>query len=55
MGLKVIGAFNVGYLLVLLAYLVCWGVSVVYVRTANRRFDQQALAAARTVSHGSSK
>jgi uncharacterized membrane protein (DUF485 family) len=42
MGQKVIGAFNVGYLLVLLTYLLCWAVSLIYVHTANRRFDAQA-------------
>jgi uncharacterized membrane protein (DUF485 family) len=42
MGQKVIGAFNVGYLLVLLTYLLCWAASLIYVRTANRRFDAQA-------------
>ena len=42
MGQKVIGAFNVGYLLVLLTYLLCWSVSLIYVYTANRRFDAQA-------------
>ena len=42
MGQKVIGAFNVGYLLVLLTYLLSWAVSLIYVRTANRRFDAQA-------------
>jgi uncharacterized membrane protein (DUF485 family) len=45
MGQKVIGSFNVGYLLVLLTYLLCWVVSLIYVRTANRRFDAQALLA----------
>lgn len=45
MGQKVIGAFNVGYLMVLLTYLLCWAVSLIYVRAANRRFDAQAVVA----------
>ncbi|WP_291216386.1 DUF485 domain-containing protein [Hydrogenophaga sp.] len=45
MAQKVVGAFNVGYLLVLLTYLLCWGVSLIYVRSANQRFDAQAQAA----------
>jgi len=44
MGIKVLGSFNLGYLLVLLTYVVCWVVSVLYVRTANRSFDKQASA-----------
>jgi uncharacterized membrane protein (DUF485 family) len=44
MGQKVIGSFNVGYLLVLLTYVMCWVVSVLYVRKANREFDVQATA-----------
>ncbi|VTU25027.1 hypothetical protein H6CHR_02311 [Variovorax sp. PBL-H6] len=42
MGQKVTGAFNVGYLLVLLTYLLCWAVALIYVHTANRCFDAQA-------------
>lgn len=45
MAQKVIGAFNVGYLLVLVIYLLCWAVAVIYVRTANTKFDQQSAAA----------
>ena len=52
MGAKVFGPVNVGYLLVFLTYLLCWVVSVVYVRIANARFDPQARAAAATVSRG---
>lgn len=44
MGQKVFGAFNLGYLLVVLTYVVCWVVSLLYVRTANRKFDAQAAA-----------
>ncbi len=45
LALKVAGAFNLGYLLVLGVYLLCWGVAVIYVRTANAAFDAQAAAA----------
>ncbi len=45
MAQKVLGAFNMGYLLVFAIYLLCWGVAVVYVRTANAKFDAQAAAA----------
>lgn len=49
MALKVSGAFNLGYLLVLLTYLVCWAVAMIYVRSANARFDLQADAAIRAL------
>ncbi len=45
MAQKVIGAFNMGYLLVLAIYLLCWAVAVIYVRTANAKFDWQSAAA----------
>jgi uncharacterized membrane protein (DUF485 family) len=45
MGIKVVGSFNVAYLLVVLTYGLCWTVAVLYVRTANRDFDAQAAAA----------
>ena len=48
MAQKIVGSFNVGYLLVLLTYLMCWTVSVRYVLTANRDFDMQAVAATRS-------
>lgn len=52
MAAKVFGAVNVGYLLVFLTYVLCWVVSVVYVRVANNRFDKQARAACAVVSQG---
>jgi uncharacterized membrane protein (DUF485 family) len=52
MAAKVFGAVNVGYLLVFLTYVLCWAVSVVYVRAANGRFDEQARAASGVVSRG---
>jgi len=42
MSLKVAGSFNVGYLLVLAIYVLCWFVSVVYVNLANRSFETRA-------------
>lgn len=45
MAQKVWGAFNVGYLLVLGCYLMCWAMGMVYVRIANRDFDPLAAAA----------
>ncbi|BEU25578.1 DUF485 domain-containing protein [Paraburkholderia caribensis] len=39
MSVKVDGAFNVGYVLVVAIYAVCWITSVVYVRIANRSFE----------------
>jgi len=39
MSMKVIGAMNVGYLMVFLAYVLCWVVSVVCVQIANRNFE----------------
>jgi uncharacterized membrane protein (DUF485 family) len=52
MAAKLFGAVNVGYFLVFLTYLVCWAVSLAYVRVANGRFDAQARAACAVVSRG---
>lgn len=52
MATKLLGAVNVGYLLVFLTYLLCWIVSVAYVRIANERFDAQARVASASVSRG---
>lgn len=49
LALKVAGAFNLGYLLVLVTYLVCWAVALIYVHRANARFDSQAAAAIRAL------
>ncbi|MGH8781644.1 DUF485 domain-containing protein [Paraburkholderia sp.] len=46
MAKKVVGAFNVGYLLVLLMYGLSWAVACIYVYAANSRFDVQAALAA---------
>ncbi|MBA3595976.1 MAG: DUF485 domain-containing protein [Methylibium sp.] len=45
LAVKVFGSFNVGYLLVLFTYVMCWSVAIIYVRAANARFDAQAAAA----------
>lgn len=45
MAQKVLGAFNMGYLLVFATYLLCWGVAIIYVRSANATFDSQSAAA----------
>lgn len=55
MAAKVFGAANVGYLLVFLTYVLCWIVSVAYVRAANRRFDEQARSASEAVRRGARK
>ncbi|AMR78533.1 MULTISPECIES: DUF485 domain-containing protein [Pseudomonadota] len=46
MGWKVLGPLNVGYVLILLIYALCWLVATVYVNTANRRFEELADRAA---------
>lgn len=46
MGIKVIGAFNVGYLLIAINYLLSWVLAIVYVRIANNVFDPLAAKAA---------
>lgn len=38
---KLIGSFNVGYGLILMAYFVCWIGALLYVRAANRTFDEK--------------
>ena len=39
---KVAGAFNVGYLLIVMMYCLSWAAATWYVHVANRRFDAQA-------------
>jgi uncharacterized membrane protein (DUF485 family) len=46
MAQKVVGAFNVGYLLVLLMYGLSWAAACIYVYAANNRFDAHAALAA---------
>jgi uncharacterized membrane protein (DUF485 family) len=52
MAVKVFGAINVGYLLVFLTYVLCWIVSVAYVRVASVHFDRQARVACGVVARG---
>ena len=42
---KVVGSFNMAYLLVLGCYIMCWVMGVIYVRVANRDFDALATRA----------
>ncbi len=50
MGIKVIGAFNVGYLLIALNYVLSWVLAIVYVRIANNVFDPLAGKAAADIT-----
>lgn len=50
MSLRVVGSFNVGYLLVVMMYVLCWTVSVVYVSVANRCFERRAADVVREFS-----
>jgi uncharacterized membrane protein (DUF485 family) len=45
-GAKVLGPINLGFALIVLNYLVTWGLGLVYVRVAGRRHDDLARAAA---------
>jgi uncharacterized membrane protein (DUF485 family) len=47
MSIKIDGSFNVGYLLVLATYALCWAGSVIYVTVANRKFEAAAERVAR--------
>ena len=50
MGIKVAGAFNVGYLLITLNYVLSWVLAIVYVRIANNVFDPLAANAAANIT-----
>ena len=39
---RVLGSFNVAYLLVVIMYVLCWIMAVRYVKVANRDFDAMA-------------
>jgi uncharacterized membrane protein (DUF485 family) len=39
MTIKLIGSMNVGFSLILLAYVICWAGALLYVRAANGPFD----------------
>lgn len=38
-GIKIVGAFNLGFLLIALNYLLSWVLAIVYTRVANNVFD----------------
>ena len=50
MGIKVAGAFNVGFLLIGLNYVLSWVLAIVYVRIANNVFDPLAAKAASDIT-----
>ncbi len=52
-GIKVIGSFNVGYLLITLNYVLSWVLAIVYVRIANNVFDPLAEKAAAEIKGAS--
>ena len=53
MAIKVVGAFNVGYLMILMTYLLCWLVAVIYVLVANKQFEVQSRQAIADLKIGS--
>jgi uncharacterized membrane protein (DUF485 family) len=50
MGTKVVGAFNVGFLLIALNYVLSWVLAIVYGRIAADKFDPLAARAAAEIS-----
>lgn len=44
MSTKLAGSLNIGFCLILLAYLVCWITALLYVRAANNIFDKKVVA-----------
>ncbi|MDP9429743.1 MAG: DUF485 domain-containing protein [Actinomycetota bacterium] len=42
MSQRVVGALNVGYVLILALYVMTWAIALIYVRVANRTFDSKA-------------
>jgi len=55
MAIKVVGAFNVGYLMILLTYLLCLFVAVIYVFVANQQFELQSRRAIADLKIGSAR
>ena len=49
MSQRVVGALNVGYLLILALYVMTWAIALIYVRVANRTFDPKAADAVASV------
>ncbi|GAC1327982.1 MAG: hypothetical protein NVSMB28_24780 [Collimonas sp.] len=41
---KLFGSLNVGFFLILVAYLICWGTALLYIRAANGLFDKKVEA-----------
>jgi len=50
MGTKIIGSFNVGFLLIALNYVLSWVLAIVYGRIAADKFDPLAARAAAEIS-----
>lgn len=50
MGLKVAGALNLGFALIIFNYLLSWALAIIYVRVANNVFDPMARKAATKLS-----
>ena len=44
MTMKVFGALNLGFFLILMGYVICWIAALLYIRAANRLFDEKAAA-----------
>ena len=42
MSQRVVGALNVGYVMILALYVMTWAIALIYVRVANRTFDSKA-------------
>lgn len=49
MDAKLIGSFSIGYALILLTYIVAWGVALWYVRVAEAEFDPLKDAAVKSI------
>ena len=47
-----LGPLNLGYVLIVLAYPMCWAVALIYVFAAGAWFDPKARAAARSLARG---
>ena len=53
MMMKVAGSLNLGFLLILLAYGVCWTAALLYILAANRLFDEKVKAVVQARLHRS--
>lgn len=47
MAMKILGPLNVGYAMILLTYVMCWGLAILYAFIAHRVFDPLAAKSAR--------